>query len=102
MQIRDACALVNSKKDPSFSKHCLDGTWQLCNSDGQYSLEAQVPGEVHTALLAAGIIEDPYFGERWIEYKWIFRENWTYSRDFTVSNHLYKSDKVWPPAAYAH
>ncbi|RUS27741.1 hypothetical protein BC938DRAFT_482808 [Jimgerdemannia flammicorona] len=94
MQIRDASALVAAKRQPVFNQKCLDGTWQLRNSTGEHLLDAQVPGEVHTALLAAGIIEDPYFGDRWIEYKWIFRDSWTYSREFEVDDKLFGSDKI--------
>ncbi|RUP49332.1 hypothetical protein BC936DRAFT_142764, partial [Jimgerdemannia flammicorona] len=94
MQIRDASALVATKRQPVFNQKCLDGTWQLRNSTGEHLLDAQVPGEVHTALLAAGIIEDPYFGDRWIEYKWIFRDSWTYSREFEVDDKLFGSDKI--------
>jgi beta-mannosidase len=62
----------------------LGGEWKLSNTGGNVSTTGQVPGVVHTDLLASGIIQDPYVGERDLEYLWIARANWTYSRTFTV------------------
>ena len=40
----------------------LSGTWRLDDDDGRVSADDRVPGDVHSALLAAGIIPDPYVG----------------------------------------
>ena len=43
---------------------------------------AQVPGEVHTALLAEGLIPDPFDGDNETALAWIGRNNWVYRADF--------------------
>eukprot|EP00755_Sulcionema_specki_P000373 Sspe_Gene.25377::Locus_10182_Transcript_1_1_Confidence_1.000_Length_2709::g.25377::m.25377/K01192/E3.2.1.25, MANBA, manB; beta-mannosidase len=62
--------------------HDLSGTWSLANGNGSISTTAMVPGDVHTALIAAGIIGDPYYRFRDVEYRWIAHDNWTYSTVF--------------------
>jgi beta-mannosidase len=44
-------------------------------------LPARVPGCVHTDLLAAGLIPDPYLNLAEPEVAWIGRRAWTYTRD---------------------
>ncbi|UYV81238.1 hypothetical protein LAZ67_20000433 [Cordylochernes scorpioides] len=48
------------------------------------TVKATVPGGVYTDLLRANKIQDPYYGYRDVEYRWIPRENWTYYTNFTV------------------
>ncbi|MFJ5778978.1 glycoside hydrolase family 2 protein [Streptomyces sp. NPDC093094] len=52
--------------------------WSL-GHDGS-ALPARVPGCVHTDLLAAGVIKDPYLGLNENEVAWVGRRSWTYSR----------------------
>ncbi|MFD9439957.1 glycoside hydrolase family 2 protein [Streptomyces sp. NPDC060006] len=42
------------------------------------SLPASVPGCVHTDLLTAGIIPDPFLGRNETEVAWVGRRDWTY------------------------
>ncbi|MDW8804120.1 glycoside hydrolase family 2 protein [Streptomyces scabiei] len=42
------------------------------------SLPAEVPGCVHTDLLAAGLIPDPFLGRNETEVAWVGRREWTY------------------------
>jgi beta-mannosidase len=44
---------------------------------------ATVPGCVHTDLLAAGLIEDPYQDDNETRLGWIGRTDWTYATTFT-------------------
>lgn len=48
--------------------------------------DATVPGEVHTDLLSAGAIPDPFDGDNESLLAWIGRTNWTYSARFTWSD----------------
>ena len=41
-------------------------------------LSAEVPGCVHTDLLAAGVIPDPFLGRNEAEVAWVGRREWTY------------------------
>ncbi|MGY0491193.1 glycoside hydrolase family 2 protein [Streptomyces sp. WG-D5] len=53
--------------------------WRL-DHDGT-EVPAHVPGCVHTDLLAAGLIPDPYIGTNEDEVAWVGRRSWTYARD---------------------
>ncbi|WP_447041700.1 glycoside hydrolase family 2 protein [Streptomyces sp. DSM 118878] len=64
-------------------KHIVQLTegWRLSH-DGAL-LEARVPGCVHTDLLAADLIPDPFLGtnERYVD--WVGRQSWTYTRSLS-------------------
>ncbi len=47
-------------------------------------LPALVPGCVHTDLLAAGLIPDPYLDRNELELSWIGRSDWTYRTSVRV------------------
>ncbi|MFF8094055.1 glycoside hydrolase family 2 protein [Streptomyces sp. NPDC016675] len=57
--------------------------WSLRHSDGP--LPARVPGCVHTDLLAAGLIPDPFLGVNEPEVAWVGRRSWTYVRDLPAT-----------------
>ncbi len=74
-------------------KTSLNGTWSLFpnsyvvdkNTDHfkiNTSLSLTIPGEVHTALLENGIIEDPYYGENESASLWVSQADWIISRKF--------------------
>ena len=42
----------------------LNGAWQLQQADGDLRAPATVPGCVHTDLLAAGLIPDPFYRDQ--------------------------------------
>ncbi|GJF27225.1 glycoside hydrolase family 2 protein [Streptomyces sp. HO565] len=58
--------------------------WSLCHSDNL--LPAQVPGCVHTDLLAAGLIPDPFLGVNEPAVAWVGQRAWTYARDLPASD----------------
>ena len=66
----------------------LDGRWEMRQARGFNFYPATVPGTVHTDLMAAGVIEDPYigFGERSVQ--WVDKEDWLYMRSFDVDESL--------------
>ncbi len=47
-------------------------------------IPAVVPGTVQTALLEAGVIEDPYYGYNGPKQRWIDRQRWIYRRTFVL------------------
>ena len=65
------------------SYRALHDGWTL-NGPDAYDIPATVPGCVHTDLLAAGRIEDPYLDENKTKTAWIGRTEWTYSTSFTA------------------
>ena len=61
----------------------LNGKWVIQNRNGSIVVkEALVPGYVHTALLRAKVIDDPYFRNNDELYRWIDYDDWTFSRAF--------------------
>ncbi len=48
-------------------------------------LAAQVPGEVHSSLLAAGLIPDPFYGTNVEQVQWVERREWWYRHSFDVT-----------------
>ncbi len=69
----------------------LAGTWRL-SGQGEFlepvSCAAAVPGDVHSALLAAGLMENPFFGRNEMHVQWVGQRTWTFSRTFDVSPEL--------------
>ncbi|MEU0479747.1 glycoside hydrolase family 2 protein [Streptosporangium sp. NPDC006013] len=60
--------------------------WTLHQAGGGISrVPATVPGCVHTDLLAAGLIEDPYLDDNERRLTWIGRSDWDYETVFTWS-----------------
>ena len=47
-------------------------------------IDAVVPGTVHTALLNAGVIEDPYIPFNGEKCHWVCDQRWIYKKTFTV------------------
>lgn len=45
-------------------------------------IRASVPGQVHTDLMAAGLLDDPDVGLREADQMWIGHSQWTYARHF--------------------
>ncbi len=59
----------------------LSGAWTL--RSGSESLPATVPGCVHTDLLSAGRLVDPFLGENEKAVAWVGRRDWTYEREIS-------------------
>ncbi len=64
----------------------LQGGWQMREQGAQEWLPAQVPGTVHTDLLAAHVIPDPFIGHNEAQLQWIEQLDWEYSRTFTLTD----------------
>ncbi|MBY8870843.1 glycoside hydrolase family 2 protein [Micromonospora sp. PLK6-60] len=70
----------------SASRHTLHEGWRLRAVPGPQvpaeiagrSVPATVPGSVHTDLLAAGLIPDPYLDDNETALTWIGRTDWVY------------------------
>lgn len=57
-------------------------------------MEADVPGTVHTDLLAAGAIPDPYRGMNEKLVQWVDAQQWAYRREFTVSAAVLEEERI--------
>ncbi|MGW7642478.1 glycoside hydrolase family 2 protein [Streptomyces bobili] len=71
----------------------LDEGWSLRH--GQELLEATVPGCVHTDLLTAGLIPDPFTGLHETEVAWVGRRAWTYVRELGHDSAHERTDLVF-------
>ena len=73
----------------------LAGVWRLCQADDPaVACPVTVPGDIHTALLAAKIIPDPYVGANEYRTLWVGRKDWNYNRSFTVDAALLAAKSV--------
>lgn len=53
--------------------------WTVRSESGEIGpVEAPVPGVIHTALLEAGLIPDPYFGDNEQRVAWVDSTTWVY------------------------
>ncbi|WP_329333583.1 glycoside hydrolase family 2 protein [Streptomyces sp. NBC_00663] len=70
--------------------------WILRTFDGTAdALPASVPGCVHTDLLAAGVIPDPFLGRNEAEVAWVGRRDWTYETDLRAGSGHEQTDLVF-------
>lgn len=66
----------------------LNGSWLLNAADAPalpMDIPVKIPGDIASALLTAGIIEDPYYGRNELDCLWIGRTDWQLSTVFTLS-----------------
>lgn len=78
----------------SLSKIPLTGPWTLDRVSSSapapeavtsaLPIPATVPGSVHTDLLAAGLIDDPYLDRNELDVEWIGHNDWAYSTRLTI------------------
>ncbi|MGW6391456.1 glycoside hydrolase family 2 protein [Streptomyces sp. NPDC055103] len=67
--------------------------WSLRHEDAL--LPAQVPGCVHTDLLDAGVIPDPFLGRGETEIAWVGRQAWSYVTDLAHDSAHERSELVF-------
>jgi len=72
----------------------LGGEWTLQQDGGEDGIRATVPGCVHTDLLAAGQIDDPFYRDNEDGLQWIAERDWVYRRSFEVTPELMAHDRV--------
>lgn len=62
----------------------LAGDWMLISASGAHPAAIPIPGDVHSALAKAGVIEPPYFGRNEEKVQWVALEDWVASREFDL------------------
>ncbi|GGA54049.1 beta-mannosidase [Pelagibacterium lentulum] len=62
----------------------LAGTFALSSPAHSFCGDIVLPGDVHTALLAANEIPDPYFGQNEDAVAWVYKTPWTVERNFEI------------------
>ncbi|MGM0484697.1 MAG: beta-mannosidase [Candidatus Krumholzibacteriota bacterium] len=69
--------------------------WSFRRAGGKNELPAEVPGCVHTDLLAAGLIPDPFIGTNHLELRWIESESWEYLTEFEAGPALCGKEHIY-------
>ena len=67
---------------PDTTEINLHGQWRIKSADGKHACEYTVPGDVHSSLIAAGIIPDPYIGRNEYDVRWVAEADWIATREF--------------------
>src|SRR5512136_303322 len=75
-------------------KQSLNGLWQFRQSGTDEWLPANVPGGVHTDLLAAGRIPDPFKSDNELLVQGVADADWTYRGTFQVGRDLLDHERV--------
>jgi beta-galactosidase/beta-glucuronidase len=65
----------------------LTGAWTVRQEGQRRVVPATVPGCVHTDLLAAGEIPDPFQRDNEALVQWVGRADWIYERTFSLTEH---------------
>jgi len=73
---------------PSMESLDCAGPWTLSDPQSGHRYPAQVPGCVHTDLLAAGAIPDPWFRDNEKLIHWVCLRDWEYEREIDVPESL--------------
>jgi beta-mannosidase len=67
---------------PESTEINLHGHWRIKSADGKHVCDYIVPGDVHSSLIAAGVIPDPYIGRNEYDVRWVAEQDWTATREF--------------------
>ena len=73
----------------------LTDEWEFRQADSEEWLPAQVPGGVHTDLMAAGRIPDPFVGDNEKQVMWVAESDWEYRCTFTVGADVLAEERVF-------
>ncbi len=88
-----ACVALGAPVE-SVGRMSLAGVWTLTEEGATEAVPIRVPGGVHSALLEAGKIVDPYFGRNELVTQDIGRKTWRIARTFTVDETMLKHASV--------
>jgi hypothetical protein len=90
-----AAALSGSESSAAEVMHMsLGGShWKLSSSNVS-NVSATVPGQVHTDLLAAGMIAEPFFGAGDATLEWVAMSDWDYTASFTLPDGMLAKQHV--------
>lgn len=73
----------------------LDSEWAFRQVGKPAWNPATVPGTVHTDLMNARIIDDPFADMNELDQQWIEKENWEYKTTFKVDGELLKKQYIY-------
>ena len=90
-----AVALLGACVAFSADELSLAGVWRLESAtNAALRCSVDVPGDVHSALYAAKLIPDPFWGCNETNVQWVAKEDWVLSRTFDVPAALVAKRRV--------
>jgi beta-mannosidase len=72
----------------------LSGEWKFRQEGKEDWLPGEVPGSVHTDLMAAGKIPDPFVSDNELRVQWVAESDWVYRRTFDLTPELQDTDQI--------
>lgn len=82
------CILCSNMVSAEVFKQHIHENWMFKQARLNNWYKADVPGVVHTDLMANGIIEDPFYRLNERAVQWIDKEDWIYETEFTGHNKI--------------
>jgi beta-mannosidase len=73
----------------------LTGAWQFQQMGTEEWLPANIPGNVHTDLMAGGRIPDPFVADNEKHVQWVAESDWVYRTSFACTDGLLSEEKVF-------
>jgi beta-mannosidase len=72
----------------------LAGAWEFRQLSAEEWLPANIPGGVHTDLIALGHIPDPFLADNEQRVQWVAESDWIYLCSFSCSPELLAEEKI--------
>ncbi len=72
----------------------LNGNWKMREISQNHWLNAEIPGSVMSVLLSHDKAPDPHYRLNEYEVRELFRKDYEFIREFTVSEELYEKERV--------
>lgn len=67
----------------------LNQNWEFLDPRTSKWFKAEVPGTIHTDLLANGLIPDPFYRDNEMKVQWVENENWKYKLEFIAADKIF-------------
>lgn len=68
--------------------------WYFKCSDSKIKYQANVPGSIHTDLLANNLINDPFYRTNEKDLQWIGEKDWIYETVFNLNSEIIEKENV--------
>lgn len=88
------CSNSEQKKTTEIEKIDLNGAWEFYHEKSNEWHSANVPGVIHTDLIANKLIENPYWETNEQELQWIENIDWKYRKTFEVTQEQIQDDNI--------
>jgi beta-mannosidase len=72
----------------------LNQNWQFKNQKESQWYKAEVPGTIHTDLLANKLIPDPHYRDNESKLQWIDKADWEYKTSFGIDKETFRKKNI--------